>query len=108
MKIKLYNQSGKPVSYENAKSYEDDFKVSYDTLWASYEAKDITLDDFKAELAKLDSLLSKKYPMFENVELPSSGKQWKNLQIKYGYPIIIAIAQETKELVLFLMDSQYE
>jgi hypothetical protein len=108
MKIKLYNQSGKPVSYENAKSYENDFKASYDVLWAAYEAKDITLDDFKEELAKVDSLLFKKYPMYEVVELPKSKKQWKNLQIKYGCSIVIAITQETKELVLFLMDSQYE
>lgn len=107
MKIKLYSQTGKPVNIENAKAFEEEFKNQYDVLWTKKEKGDISLDDMKIELDKLDKHLSSKYPMHVLVDMPNGGKKWKNLVLYYGFPITIAVTQETKELALFLMDATY-
>ncbi len=107
MNVKVYRQSGKPMNYDNALAYEKDFKEAYDVLWNKKLSQEITIDQMREELGKLDKELQQKYPMYEEVKMPTSVKQFKNLIMSYECPITIAITQETKELALFVMDSQY-
>ena len=107
MKVKVYNQSGKPMSIEMALEYEKEFKAEYDVLWNKKLEQEITVDQMREALGELDKKLQSKYPMYDEVELPKTVKQFKNLIMSYQCPITIAITQETKELALFVMDSQY-
>lgn len=108
MKVKVYSQTGKPTDIDSAIAYEKEFKEAYDALWERKQADKITIEDMKIELEKLDKVLKTKYPMFKEVSLPKSGKQWKAFIMEMGVPLTIAITEENKELAIFLMDAQYE
>jgi hypothetical protein len=107
MKLKLYSQSGKPTDIEAADAYAQEFKEEYDKLWARKEDGELTLGDMREELEKVDKMLAEKYPMYSSVEMPRSGKQWKELIMACECPVILAVTEETKELALFKMDSEY-
>lgn len=107
MKVKLYSQSGKPVDLEAAKAFEETFKAEYDKLWAKKTSGEITLDEMREQLAAVEAELTLKYPMYKEVNMPKSGKQWKELIMACECPVVLAITQETKELALFKMDSEY-
>ena len=99
----------KPSSYEDLLSKPlSDFKDKYDELWKQVEAKEISIEDMKQHLAELDEVLKSKYPMYKEVPMPKSGKQWKEFIMEMGTPVTLAITQETEELAIFLMDAQYE
>lgn len=108
MKIKVYSQTGKPTDVDSALAYEKEFKDEYDRLWALKQESKLTLDEMREALVALDQSLKSKYPMFKEVPLPKSGKQWKTFIMEMGVPLTIAITEETKELAVFLMDAQYE
>lgn len=107
MKLKIYSQTGKPTNLEEAKAYETEFKAEYDKLWEAKQSGKITIDDMRLALDEVDKKLQSKYKMFIEVQMPKSGKQWKELIMNMEAPITIAITEENKELALFLMDSQY-
>lgn len=107
MKLKVYSQTGKPTDPESAKAYEAEFKAKYDELWEARQSGKIGLDQMKVELDKVDRGLRSRFPMFMVEDMPRSGKQWKDLIIKYGCPVTLAITEEDHKLALFLMDAEY-
>lgn len=107
MKVKVYSQTGRPVNPENAEKYAEDFKKGYDQYWQNYQNKKSTIEEMKQKVDQLDRELSQKYPMYETVNLPTSGKQWSQLISSFECPVILAIAEQDKKLTIFLMDSGY-
>lgn len=107
MKVKIYSQSGKPTNVEHAQAFESEFKKCYDELWESKQAGKITIDEMKLKLDEVDKELRAKYTMFMEVDLPTSGKQWKKLIMDFGVPVTVAITEQDYKLAIFLMDSQY-
>lgn len=107
MKIKIYSQKGVPVNMDNAKEYEQKFRELYDDLWEKKTEGGISIEEFKSKLDVAEKLLQSRYPMYEEVELPKSAKKWKELSLKYGCPLMLGISQETKKLIIILMDASY-
>ena len=108
MKVRIYNQSGLPIHKDKLLQYEKEFKGTYDRLWASHKAGEISIEEMKMSLAELDKELGLKYPMFEEIELPKSGKGWADLLLKYGCgSLTLGFDEERGKLTLILMDSAY-
>lgn len=107
MKLKVYSQSGKPTNVEHAEAFESEFKKCYDELWESKQAGKITIDEMKLKLDAVDKELRAKYIMFMEVNMPTSGKKWKELIMGFGVPVIVAITEQDHKLAIFLMDSAY-
>lgn len=107
MKIKVYSQTGKPTDAKAAKKYQDEFRDKYDELWEKKTNGKINIDEFKAELAEFESELKSRYPMFLQIDMPKSGKAWKELIMAFECPVTLAITEEDHKLALFLMDSGY-
>jgi hypothetical protein len=51
--------------------------------------------------------LKSKYKMDKVIDMPKTGKAWKDLVLAIGYPITIAVKEEDHKLALFIMDSEY-
>jgi len=107
MKIKVYSQTGKPTDIDSALEYEKEFKARYDLLWDKKQKGEISIDDMRLELDNVDKELKSKYPMYKEVPMPKSGKQWKNMIKEFECPVTLAITEEGHELALFLMDAGY-
>lgn len=107
MKVKVYRQTGKPLDIEKCKMYEQEFKNAYDILWEKKQKDEVSIDYVRDSLIVVEAELAKKYPIYDEVELPNSAKKWKQLQMTYQSPITVAIAADTNELTLFIMDAEY-
>ena len=101
-------ESGLPISEEDINSFRLEFKESYDVLYAQFEEKKITMEELQASLNDVETDLNSRFIKRELITLPKSGKQWKDLQIKYASPILTAVEQESNKLILILMDAGYQ
>jgi hypothetical protein len=90
-----------------AKLYEQEFKDGYDVLWSEKESGALSLDEMRLKLIDLETALGSKYPLYKEVVMPKSGKQWKELIMASECPLVVAIAAESGELTLFKMDADY-
>ena len=114
MKIKVYSQTGKPTDVKQALQYEKDSKKLYDRLYEKYDwtglgkdERDYKIKMFETELGEREKVLKSNYDMYITVDMPKSGKAWKDLIMSFGCPVTIAITEQDKKLALFLMDAQY-
>jgi hypothetical protein len=107
MKISIYSQTGKPTDVDAAMEFEKEFKAEYDRLWELKKSEIITIDEMRIKLGELDEFLKSKYKMDKVIDMPKTGKAWKDLVLAIGYPITIAVKEEDHKLALFIMDSEY-
>lgn len=107
-KIKIYNESGRPVEAGQLEAHETEFKSEFDKLWALKESGSLLIEDFKIELDKVDKRLRSKYRMYKVEELPKSKKGWVGLLAQYGATVKIGVTEENGEVIIILEDSLYD
>lgn len=83
MKVKMFRMSGNPVDPVKAKQREDDWKSGFDTIIEKHGKHG---PETNKELDELEASLLKKYNDLTliDVELPRTGKAWKELLSTYG------------------------
>jgi len=115
-KVRLYRQSGKPVESAKMLEYEDEFKKLYDKAEAKADA---VFTKEKGKLTRVpkmliqqrmlsygERLLTIKYNVAVEEELPKSKEDVENLMNKYdGVPVMYAVNKNTNELIMLLMDT---
>jgi hypothetical protein len=100
--MRIVRLSGKPVSTEQLKAYEDEFRETYDKL---LETHGTDMQKMHEELIGLDTELASKYANIGVEELPKSQKKWMGLIDSFDAPIMLAKSMDNpKELVLVIVD----
>lgn len=115
-KVRLYRQSGKPVESAKMLEYEEEFKKLYDkteakadTIFAKDKGKLTRVPKMLIQQRMLsygERLLTIKYNVAVEEELPKTKADIENLMLKYdGVPVMYAVNRNTNELIMLLMDS---
>lgn len=108
--VKLVRASSLPVKKADFEGFQADFGLLYDKIMARFpDAKALMVDANIAKrvnylIERCQARLFKKYPLMQEVELPTSKKAWKKLLEEYNEPILVGQAQETLEPVLIIQD----
>ena len=107
-KIKVIRESGLPVSIDNYKEFSVKWKATYDMVIDKYLEKGEDTDKGMRRIQKVldryERLLKRAYPMEERWGVLGNDDQTKAILKEYG-PIIMAVEQETQELVYVIADS---
>lgn len=100
MKVKTVRQSGMPVILSKKDEYEVEFKEKFDEI-----QKEVGMDmkAFHEKLEAVDVELASKYDTIVELNLPDSGKKWKNLIKEYG-SVLVSTHKDTGEVMLVIMD----
>lgn len=95
MKVKIIRASGNPVRQEKADEYRDAWQKGFDSI---VEEKGKFGPETSEALDALDRKLSEEYKdlTVETVELPKTGKAWKQLLNEYG-AVMVATSMEDGE-----------
>ncbi len=104
MRVMLWSASGRPINPAHKESIKTEMNQKMDELEEQYGR--ISYDkakDFQDILVPFHKELMKKYPISEEIDLPTSKEEFELLCEKYGTAIAFCI--EKDELVGYIMDS---
>lgn len=108
--VPIVRRTGFPVELKDLDNFKNDYRRLYDraeTILKREAAKvgNKVPDMLKLQtrLAKIEKVLSKKYPTIQDVVLPASAAEWIELQQKYGN-ILVTRKLESEEVVLVIED----
>lgn len=113
-KVQIIKQSGKPVDAEDARKFDEEFRVLYDKSESKAEsllkkprfASKHVMQLIERYLRFSEHLLNKKYNQDSFVQLPKTAKAWRDLISKHdNIPIMVAKRSDKKATVLVIMDS---
>lgn len=100
--MKLIRYSGRPVSLENLKAHEEEFKKRYDEISEMHGPDMLKIHE---SLIELDKELAQKWEVILEIDVPKSVKAWKKLIDLYEVPVLVAKSKDNpNELLLVLMD----
>ena len=104
MKVKMIRQSYTPVKDSVNKEMMDEYKLNYDKLT---ELHGTDMQSLHSSIEELIGDLRSKYEdrLSEYIDMPKSGKQWKQLLDQYG-AVIVGSHVDTGELLLIIMDEE--
>jgi len=98
--VTIIKQSGNPVDEGDAKAFLKEWKAGFDKL---FEVEgDMAVVTEKAQAYEEE--LMKKYDIEKNVELPKSGKEWKELLDQHHSGIMVDVHVKTGELMFIILD----
>ncbi|MBK9292813.1 MAG: hypothetical protein IPM52_14490 [Bacteroidetes bacterium] len=104
MKLKIFRMSGLPVQPEALEQYKAEFTSGFDAAKAECGNDMLAL---QGKLQTLEDALVAKYSVVGEVELPKTGKAWRELLQAYSAPVMVAqSSQNTDEYVLVIVDTQ--
>lgn len=102
MKLRTIRFSGLPVSPENLKQYNEEWKSAYDAILEQHGQDMLTVHQ---KVEQLEKDLQAKYVQIESNKLPASKKAWVKLLESFDAPIMLARSSEDpNELLLVVMD----
>jgi len=103
MKLKLYRQSGQPVSLESRAAFEADWKVFYDKAAALAGLDMLKLQRF---CRFGERQLTKRHNIEVAIDVPATPEAWEALIKSYeDCPVMIARTQDGTGIVAVLMDN---
>lgn len=102
MKVRVCRASGQPVDPDKAAAYQKEWQDGFDAAVEKYGKYG---PETSKVLDELDKELQEKYNdlTIVEMELPKSGKAWKELLSDYG-AIVVGTSLETDELVFIVND----
>ena len=116
MRVTLQRQSGRPIEGADNQDYNEQWRERFDLISNDYQKEytrfkkgEITreeLDQKSREMHtacdELEKELLDNYDLEKQVELPKTGKQWKEFQTLYGFPSIVH--HDGKKVYLIILD----
>lgn len=102
MRVTIVRQSGNPVSEDQAKAYQEDFKERFDKL---YDNAGGDMESLNEKLAELDAEMGGKYETSTELEMPKSGKAWLELLERHkNAGILVSTHKDTGKLMMVILD----
>jgi len=108
-KIKVYRASGGPIAMEHMDKFNEERAILYDKVMEKYMPGNKSPDDATKKVMDkvydrcLNSLY-KKYPVISEWDYLKNKKQIVAKVKEFNFPIAMAVARDTEELVYVVLD----
>lgn len=100
MRVSICRMTGLPVNKDDLVNYKTDFKRVFDKADALCGKDMLRL---QKKIARLEEVLTKKYPTMNEVEFPTTEQAWKDLMNEYGN-IVVTRHRDKDEIILAIYD----
>ena len=100
MKVLIARQSGLPVDDSKAEDFRIDWQARFDELKQKNGTDMLAMEK---DLELMEKEMEEKYELVSKVELPKSGKAWKEIIETYS-GVLVSTHKDTGEVVLIVMD----